>query len=137
MPRRSILSASERGSLLALPDTQDELIRHYTFNDNDLALIRQCRGDANRLGFAVQMSLLRYPGQGLTVDGAVPAPMLRWIARQLRIDPVCWPKYAERQETRREHLIELRAYLGLSPFGLGHYRQAVHGLTELALQTDT
>jgi hypothetical protein len=62
--------------------------------------------------------------------------MLRWIARQLRIDPVCWPKYAERQETRREHLIELRAYLGLSPFGLGHYRQAVHALTELALQTD-
>ena len=136
MPRRSILSASERDSLLALPDTQNELIRRYTFNDNDLALIRQRRGDANRLGFAVQMSLLRYPGQGLAVDGAVPAPMLRWIARQLRIDPACWPKYAERQETRREHLIELRAYLGLSPFGLGHYRQAVHTLAELAQQTD-
>ena len=136
MPRRSILSVAERDSLLALPDTQDELIRHYTFNDNDLALIRQRRGDPNRLGFAVQMSLLRYPGQGLSVDGAVPAPMLAWIARQLRIDPACWPKYAERQETRREHLIELRAYLGLSPFGLGHYRQAVHTLTELALQTD-
>ena len=29
MPRRSILSAAERTSLLALPDTQDELIRHY------------------------------------------------------------------------------------------------------------
>ena len=136
MPRRSILSASERDSLFALPDTQDELIRHYTFNDNDMALIRQRRGHATRLGFAVQMSLLRYPGQRLAVDGAVPAPMLRWIARQLRVDPACWPKYAERQETRREHLIELRAYLGLSPFGLGHYRQAVHALTELALQTD-
>ena len=56
MPRRSILSTSERDGLLALPDTQDELIRHYTFNDNDLALIRQRCGDANRLGFAVQMS---------------------------------------------------------------------------------
>ncbi len=30
MPRRSILSAAERESLLALPDTKDELIRHYT-----------------------------------------------------------------------------------------------------------
>ncbi|SXW07400.1 putative alcohol dehydrogenase class III [Klebsiella pneumoniae] len=29
MPRRSILSAAERESLLALPDTKDELIRHY------------------------------------------------------------------------------------------------------------
>jgi len=29
MPRRSILSAAERENLLALPDTNDELIRHY------------------------------------------------------------------------------------------------------------
>lgn len=31
MPRRSILSAAERTSLLALPDTEDDLIRHYTY----------------------------------------------------------------------------------------------------------
>ncbi|EFW77735.1 transposase [Pseudomonas savastanoi pv. glycinea str. B076] len=28
MPRRSILSASERDTLLALPDSQDDLIRY-------------------------------------------------------------------------------------------------------------
>ena len=33
MPRRSILSAAERESLLAMPDTKDDLIRHYTFSD--------------------------------------------------------------------------------------------------------
>ena len=64
MPRRSILSASERESLLALPDTEDELIRHYTFSEADLSLIRQRRGDANRLGVAVQLCLLRFRGQG-------------------------------------------------------------------------
>ena len=37
MPRRSILSAAERESLLALPDTKDDLIRHYTFSDTDLS----------------------------------------------------------------------------------------------------
>ena len=40
MPRRSILSPAERDSLLALPDAKDELIRHYTFNETDLAIIR-------------------------------------------------------------------------------------------------
>ena len=65
MSRRLVLSAMERGSLLALPDTQDDLIRHYTFNESDWALIRQRRGDANRLGFAVQLCLLRYPGYAL------------------------------------------------------------------------
>ena len=57
MPRRSILSAAERDSLLALPDSEDELIRHYTFSEPDLSLIRQRRGDANRLGVAVQLCL--------------------------------------------------------------------------------
>ena len=96
MPRRSVLCAAERDSLLALPATQDELIRHYTFIDNDLALICQCRGNANRLGFAVRMGLLRYRDQGLGVDCAVKAPVLRWIAHQLPIEAVCWTKYAER-----------------------------------------
>lgn len=30
MPRRSILSAQEKQTLLALPDTQDDFIRHYS-----------------------------------------------------------------------------------------------------------
>ncbi len=60
MPRRSILSAAERESLLALPDSKDDLIRHYTFNDTDLSIIRQRRGPANRLGFAVQLCYLRW-----------------------------------------------------------------------------
>ncbi|EFH4491856.1 DUF4158 domain-containing protein, partial [Escherichia coli] len=45
-------------SLLALPDTKDELIRHYTFSESDLSIIRQRRGPANRLGFAVQLCYL-------------------------------------------------------------------------------
>ena len=48
MPRRLILSATGRDSLLALPESQDDLVRYYTFNDSDLSLIRQRRGDANR-----------------------------------------------------------------------------------------
>jgi TnpA family transposase len=119
MPRRSILSAAERERLLALPDTEDELIRYYTFSDSDLSVIRQRRGDANRLGIAVQLCLLRFPGQGLLPDAAVSG-LLQWIGRQLSLDLACWPQYAEREETRREHLLELRAYLGMEPFGLAH-----------------
>ena len=68
MPRRSILSAAERESLLAMPDTKDDLIRHYTFSEADLSIIRQRRGPANRLGFAVQLCYLRFPGIILGVD---------------------------------------------------------------------
>lgn len=136
MSRRSILSTTERESLLALPDTEDELIRHYTFSAADLSLIRQRRGEANRLGFAVQLCLLHHPGQGLLPDAVVPMSLLEWVGRQLRLDTTFWPQYAEREETRREHLLELRPYLGLEPLSLTDYRQAVQAATELALQTD-
>ena len=75
MPRRLILSATERDTLLALPESQDDLIRYYTFNDSDLSLIRQRRGDANRLGFAVQLTLLRYPGYALGSASELPGLM--------------------------------------------------------------
>jgi len=62
MPRRSLLSASERDTLLAIPASREELIRLYTLSESDLSLVRQHRGAVNRLGFAVQLCYMRYPG---------------------------------------------------------------------------
>ncbi|HAJ6440188.1 TPA: DUF4158 domain-containing protein [Escherichia coli] len=122
MPRRLILSATERDTLLALPESQDDLIRYYTFNDSDLSLIRQRRGDANRLGFAVQLCLLRYPGYALGTDSELPEPVILWVAKQVQAEPASWAKYGERDVTRREHAQELRTYLQLAPFGLSDFR---------------
>ncbi len=96
MPRRSILSATERERLLALPDAKDELIPHYTFNDADLSRIRQHRGAANRLGFAVQLCYMRYPGIALTADAEPDAPLLRIVADQLKLPGDIWNDYGQR-----------------------------------------
>ncbi len=136
MPRRSILSGAERDSVLALPGTEDALIQHYTFNDADSSAIRQRRGQHNRLGFAVQLCYLRHPGFALPPDGEPPVSLLTHVGRQLRIEPEMWPQYAQRPETRREHLAELQTWLNLRPFSATDYRRAVQQLSELAQQTD-
>lgn len=136
MPRRSILSAAERESLLALPDTKDDLIRYYTFSDTDLSIIRQRRGPANRLGFAVQLCYLRFPGLILGVDEPPFPPLLKLVADQLKVSVESWGEYGQREQTRREHLVELQTVFGFQPFTMSDYRQAVHTLTELAMQTD-
>jgi TnpA family transposase len=93
MPRRSLLSASERDSLLALPAARDELIRHYTFSESDLALIHQHRGGANRLGFAVQLAYMRYPGVVLGPDEVPFLPLLKRVASQLNVSADAWNGY--------------------------------------------
>lgn len=45
-------------------------------------------------------------------------------------------QYAEREETRREHLRELQLYLNLQPFTIGQYRSLSAWLMLVALQTD-
>lgn len=136
MPRRTILSEAEREKLKALPNSYNELIRHYTLNEWDVGLIKQRRNDHNRLGFAVQLCYLRYPGYVLPIGEAVSPSLLRYVAKQLKIKESCWSKYAQRQETRREHLQILRVYLGLSSFSLGTFRTSLKVLTDVALQTD-
>ena len=136
MPRRNLLTPAERTSLLAFPATDDESIQHYTFSESDLSVIRQRRGSHNRLGFAVQLCYLRYPGFALPTDAEPPASLLKIVGRQLRIEPDIWSQYAQRPETRREHLLELQAWLKLTPFAVADYRHFVHQLAELAQQTD-
>src|SRR5699024_2264137 len=114
----------------------DELIRHYTFSEPELAVISQRRGAHNRLGFAVQLCYLRYPGVALPTDARPPAALLALIGQQLNIDPDIWPQYAQRPETRREHLAELQAWLNLSPFSGADYRRLMEPIAELAQQTD-
>lgn len=136
MPRRTILSDAELASLLALPGTEAELIRRYTFSDADLAIIAQHRGPANRLGFAIQLCYMRYPGIALAADHAPAASLLRLAAAQLKLPPEHWAAYGKREQTRREHLVELQTVFGFRLFGKRHYRSAVHNLEELAWQTD-
>ncbi len=136
MPRRRLLTPAERAALLAFPTTDDALIQYYTFSESDLSAIRQRRGQHNRLGFAVPLCYLRYPGFALPPDAEPPVPLLSLVGRQLRIEPAAWSQYAHRPETRREHLTELLAWLKLTPFSVKDSRRLVHQLTELARQTD-
>ncbi len=72
-------------------------------------MIRQHRGPENRLGFAVALCYMRYPGVSLAVNAVPPGPLLTLVAEQVKAPPDAWVHYAQRAETRREHLLELRS----------------------------
>src|SRR3954447_14746780 len=111
-------------------------MREPWFPPEDLALIRRRRRPANRLGFAVQLAYLRHPGRAIEAGEAPPGEMLAFIAQQLGLAPAAFPDYARRDTTRREHLLELEAMLGLRTFGLRDYRSLAGHALEVARQTD-
>jgi TnpA family transposase len=82
------------------------MARHYLLGPEGLELVRSKCRTVNRLGFAVQLCLLRHPGQGLGPGEHPPAPMLACVAGQLGVPPVAF-EYARRDQTRREHAAEL------------------------------
>lgn len=136
MPRRSLLSDAERKSLTELPNDQDDLIRYYTFSESDLSIIQQHRGVSNRLGFAIQLCYMRYPGLILSFGEAPHMPLLRLVAVQLKISEDHWFEYGQRDQTRREHLVELQSVFKFQPFTMKHYQPMVQSLEILAGQTD-
>ena len=136
MPRRRLLTEAERNGLLAIPADEAELIRLTTFSEQDMTLINQHRGEANRLGFAIQPCYLRYPGSVLE-EGAKPAPsMIKRVAKILKISEVQWLHYAKRSQTRWDYLQELYAYLGIIPYSAEGSQKVIAYLTELATHTD-
>ncbi len=136
MPRRTLLSAEQRSRLFAIPVDPVEMARHYVLSADDLALARTKRRAVNRLGFAVQLCLLRHPGQGLEPGQRPPEAMIAFVARQLGTSPAAFADYAHRDQTRREHAVELQRRLRLRGFRLADWRACLQVGTDTAWATD-
>ena len=102
MPPRHILSPQSRVALFDPPTDPAAIVRHYTFSPEDMGLIRLRRRAPNRIGFAVNLAYLRFPGRVLGVEETPPVDMLAFIAGQIGCAPSEFSLYAQRGETRRE-----------------------------------
>jgi hypothetical protein len=136
MKKHEILSPQSRAVLFDPPAEPAAIVRHYTLSPKDLVLIRQRRRGENRLGFAVHLAFLRFPGRVLGIGEIPPPDMLAFIGNQLEINPGAFAAYAQRAETRREHLGELQAYLKVCPFRREDYRAVAQVAVEEAAGTD-
>lgn len=136
MARRKLLKREDREELLGVPADEDSLIRHYTLSPADQLEITIRRRRHNRLGFAVQLCLMRYPGRALMPNEVPPKAVLHYIAEQLGADPDSFSVYARREPTRLEHVAHLLAYLGMCTAAAADRRAALMSAIETASATD-
>ena len=136
MPHRELLTESQRLSLQTPASDERGRVRHYTLSSEDLALINRRRGDPNRLGFALILCYLRFPGRILQQGEQPPAALCAFVAEQLSLAATQFGDYAKRDQTRREHVLEIENALGLRPLTRGLYRELAAWLLPAALATD-
>jgi len=130
--RRELLTAAQRAELLALPTDRLEIRERYSLTPADFDLINRHRTEANRLGFAIQLCLLRYPGRAWLPAEQLPSEMLRFIAGQIGAEPTALADYAQRDETPREHQEELLTAFGWKAIDRLTYRVLARWLVEIA-----
>jgi TnpA family transposase len=123
MPHQELLTESQRLSLQTPASDERGMVRHYTLTPEDLTLINRRRGDPNRLGFAVILCYLRFPGRILQQGEQPPPELCAFVAEQLGIDVTHFAAYAGRDQTRREHVLELQTALGLQQLTRPMYRE--------------
>ncbi len=99
------------------PPSQAELERFFFLDDVDLGKAQVKRRAHNRLGFAVQLTSVRYLGRFMADPRQVPTEVVEYLAEQLGIaDPSVVKEYGERDGTARTHAGEIQRDEGWRDF---------------------
>ncbi len=133
-----ILTDEQRREFTQIPQNISnwEIVKYYTFSDRDIEIINRHRREYNRFGFALQFCCLRNPGWSLVNTEDIPNSVLSYIAEQIQVDPKELEQYAQRENTRSEHLQELREIFGFRNYHETDYNFLLQYLLPFALEND-
>ena len=136
MARLQRLNEAQITELFDPPTEQRELVRHYTLSETDLTAINRCRGDHNRLGYALMRCYLRYPGRAMRIGERPPTALLAFVAEQIDGLPSSIDKYVTEERNRQRHAIECQEQFGLRPFGKHAVTTLTNALLPQAIEND-
>lgn len=133
MPRKSILTAKERASLLSHPTDEHLLIEHWTLHPEDLILVNTRRKTETRFALALQLCSLRYPGRLIAAGDTIPAEAVQFLAEQLATRPDVLLDACNRAATRSEHLDILRRAYGFQEMTQPHRAELLNWVRGMAI----
>lgn len=136
MGRRKLISAVEAQRLFGLATDEDNLIRHYTLDAADRLECEMRRRPHNKLGFAVQLCVMRQAGRLLGENEEPPSAIVHYVADQLGLEPGSYSIYSHRAQTRFDHSRYLTDYVGLHGANREDRRAALLAATEAAASGD-
>ena len=89
----------------------DELIEHFTFLPNELALLSNKSG-ATRLGFAALFKFFQYEAKFPKTMSEIPKEVLLYISKQLNLEALRMNEYDWEGRTIKYHRAQIREFFG-------------------------
>lgn len=89
----------------------EDLIEHFTFLPNELALTENKVGDA-RLGFAVMFKFFQYEARFPYSKNEIPKVVIEYIAKQIKVDESLFEHYELDSRTYFSHKAQIREFFG-------------------------
>ncbi|KXG87307.1 hypothetical protein ATO67_20075 [Agrobacterium bohemicum] len=83
MARRRLLKDQDHRKLVDIPVDEDSLIQHYSLSLADRLEIGLRRLNSKRLGLAIQLCMMRYPGRVLGAEEIPVRAMIKYVADQI------------------------------------------------------
>jgi TnpA family transposase len=135
----NFLSDIERQRLSQFPEVipESDQIQYFTLTEDDQGQIQRQRRSENRLGFALQLCTLRYLGFCPDDLQQAPSDVVVFLADQLQIPVASLTRYAQRTQTRTEHLQQIQAYLGFHDPTAQDFKQLATWQIDRAMEHDS
>ena len=109
---RELFSKEQRKLFMKYPEDEWTIGSYYTFSKYDLETIMKHRKEENKLGFAIQLAALRYPGWSYSSNKTIPIEIIQYIANQVGTVPKALKLYSLRNNTSSSD--GMRLQLGVS-----------------------
>lgn len=133
-----LLTEDQRMEITQIPSNinEYEIAKYYTFSAYDISIINKHRREYNRLGFAVQLAQLRNPGCSLSFITKIPKNVLNYIAEQIQGNPKEFELYAKRENTKLEHLEEIKKIYEFRNYNEKDHQSLIQILLPHAMEND-
>lgn len=109
---RNILTNEQRLEFTNLSDdiSEEKIAVYYTLSNSDIQIINKHRRGYNKLGFALQLCVLRHPGWPLSIVKEIPERVINYVAKQIGVEPGIWGQGSEAVMYCKQHRLFISVF---------------------------
>ena len=122
---RYFLNEFQRQKLESYPEflLKEDMHKFFTLTIRDKEFIKDCRGDANKIGNAIQICTIKFIGFVPLNFFEISKNFVKYVAKQLNLDWNDFYNYAQREQTRTEHLNKILIHLNFKHYDVEYEKK--------------